>query len=97
MSNEVVNKVVIEVVVKDEVVIDDVELDEVVMDEVVTPPDGAWTEYVSEGVEMRMMMVVMAVVSCEGDDDGVDSRDDGVEIGRCGEVAVVERAMVVRW
>ncbi|GKF20582.1 hypothetical protein Tco_0069220 [Tanacetum coccineum] len=40
---------------------------------------------------MRMMM---AVVSCEGDDDGVDNRDDGVEMGRGGEVAVVERAAV---
>ncbi|GJY67795.1 transposase, MuDR, MULE transposase domain protein [Tanacetum coccineum] len=38
----------------------------------------------------------MAVVSCEGDDDGVDSRDDGVEMGRGGEVAVVERAAVLR-
>ncbi|GKF96388.1 hypothetical protein Tco_0289123, partial [Tanacetum coccineum] len=34
---------------------------------------------------------------CEGDDDGVDSRDDGVEMGRGGEVVVVERAAVVRW
>ncbi|GKB31787.1 hypothetical protein Tco_0871188, partial [Tanacetum coccineum] len=37
---------------------------------------------------------VVAVVSCEGDDDGVDSCDDGVEMGRGGEVAVVERAAV---
>ncbi|GJS64567.1 hypothetical protein Tco_0679131 [Tanacetum coccineum] len=43
---------------------------------------------------MRMMMMVMAVVSCEGDDDGVDSHDDGVEMGRGGEVVVVERAAV---
>ncbi|GJZ27159.1 hypothetical protein Tco_0571412 [Tanacetum coccineum] len=27
---------------------------------------------------MRMMMMVMAVVSCEGDDDGVVVRGDGV-------------------
>ncbi|GKA87578.1 hypothetical protein Tco_0809342 [Tanacetum coccineum] len=43
------------------------------------------------------VMVVMAVVICEGDGDGVDSRDDGVEMGKGGEVAVVERAAVVRW
>ncbi|GKF84609.1 hypothetical protein Tco_0249507, partial [Tanacetum coccineum] len=39
---------------------------------------------------VAVTMVTVAVVSCDGD-------DDGVEMGRGGEVAVVERAEVVVW
>ncbi|GJU27780.1 hypothetical protein Tco_1166401 [Tanacetum coccineum] len=56
-----------------------------------------------KGVDVGMRWRGEVVVTCDseevacGDDDGVDSRDDGVEMGRGGEVAVVERAAVVRW
>ncbi|GJT59244.1 reverse transcriptase domain-containing protein [Tanacetum coccineum] len=50
---------------------------------------GGWGRYIVVSRQRRGWLLC-----CEGDDDGVDSRDDGVEMGRGGEVAVVERAAV---
>ncbi|GJU27782.1 reverse transcriptase domain-containing protein [Tanacetum coccineum] len=49
---------------------------------------GGWGRYIVVSRQRRGWLLC-----CEGDDDGVDSRDDGVEMGRGGEVAVVERAL----
>ncbi|GJX17063.1 hypothetical protein Tco_0217895 [Tanacetum coccineum] len=49
------------------------------------------------GCGVRMMAYDgdgVGYITSVGDGDGVDSRDDGMEMGRGGEVAVVERAAV---